>query len=299
MAVPPSTTTTADALYPSSTHPTDEVNLLSNNVAGVNDSWPIHPIPSLRGPFAESIAEAMDPDLRIRRTLDAATRRLQLLELDDFSEAYSSRWRQKPGAKFHPLWKLIAQISFGVHLLQQRIAKSDEEVIKILQTHVDEVDGFLEDTNADFDLAIRDIDERTKLLLLPLDHGRTFGRMLRHRDFRTSILDGNDIIERIIARTTIAMNNSVDDVKKGIEATAELAKFLDRLGNEMRDQDEDLEGVYTAMRGNAEGWYCCFRGVQEKGEKLAGLMARLEALVSEVNRRAGIASRRQLVSEPF
>lgn len=65
----------------------------------------------MRGAFEESIKEAMDrddPDKRVRKTLDAASRRLQLLELndDEFSDEHSSRWRQKPGAKFHPLWKV-------------------------------------------------------------------------------------------------------------------------------------------------------------------------------------------------
>ena len=251
----------------------------------------------MRGPFQESIIEAMDPDARIRQTLDAATRRLQLLELDDpKDEHYSTRWRHKPGAKFHPLWKLIAQISFGIHLLHQQIAKSEEEVIRILQTHVDEIDGFLEDAGADFDLAMRDIDERLRLLLLPLEHGRTFNKMLRDRDFRISIIEGNDIIERICSRTSKAMGKSLDDVEKGLEATKELAKFLDRLGKDWNDRDEEMQNVYTAMRGNAEGWYVAFGDIKKKGEKLKRMIRRLERIVAEVERQAGIASRRKIVS---
>lgn len=251
----------------------------------------------MQGPFQESIVEAMDPDARIRQTLDAATRRLQLMQLDDPNEEdYSSRWRRKPGAKFHPLWKLIAQISFGIHLLHKGIAKSEEEVIRILQTHVDEIDGFLEDVGADFDAAMRDIDDRLRLLLLPLEHGRTFSRMLRNRDFRTSIIEGNDIIERICTRTKIALDKSVEDVRQGLEATAELAKFLERLGTEWTERDEDMQVVYTAMRGNAEGWYCAFSDIQKKSEKLKKMIRRLERIVSEVERQAGIASRRQTVS---
>ncbi|KAL9058261.1 MAG: hypothetical protein Q9162_001860 [Coniocarpon cinnabarinum] len=236
----------------------------------------------------------MDPEARTRQTLDAATRRLQLLELDKPDEEhYSSRWRRKPGAKFHPLWKLIAQISFGIHLLHKEIAKSEEEVIRILQTHVDEIDGFLEDVGADFDLAMRDIDERLRLLLLPLEHGRTFSRMLRDRDFRQSIIDGNDIIERICSRTRLAMDQSLDDVEKGLEATAQLSKFLDRLGKDWPNRDEDMDAIYNAMHGNADGWHCAFSDIQRKGEKLKKMIRRLERIVSEVERQAGIASRRQ------
>ena len=253
----------------------------------------------MRAPFQESIVEAMDPDARIRQTLDAATRRLQLLELDKPNEEdYASRWRRKPGAKHHPLWKLIAQISFGIHLLHKEIAKSEEEVIRILQTHVDEIDGFLEDVGADFDLAMRDIDERLRLLLLPLEHGRTFSRMLRDRDFRQSIIEGNDIIERICSRTKLAMEKSLDDVEKGLEATSELAKFLEKLGADWAGRDEDMQAVYEAMRGNAQGWTCAFGDVLKKGEKLKKMIRRLERIVSEVERQAGIASRRKSVGEP-
>ena len=180
----------------------------------LNAPWPVHPVESMRGAFQESIQEAMDSDQKIRDTLNAATRRLQLLELGDeevLSEEYSSRWRQRPNAKFHPLWKLIAQISFGVHLLQQKIAKSDEEVIRILQTHVDDVDGFIEDTNADFDLAVKDIEERHDLLCMPLQHGRVFDRMLKSGTFRGAIMEGNEIIEKIIFRTNRAMTRTLDD----------------------------------------------------------------------------------------
>jgi len=49
----------------------------------------------------------------------------------------------------------MAQISFGIYLLLHGIAKDDEQVMNILQGHVDEVDEFLETTLADFDLARR------------------------------------------------------------------------------------------------------------------------------------------------
>ena len=271
-----------------------------SSTAGVDEIWPVHPIVCMRGPFQESIIEAMDPDARIRQTIDAATRRLQLLDLDaPEGEDHTSRWRKKPGAKYHPLWKLIAQISFGVHLLHQEIAKSEEEVIRILQTHVDEIDGFLEDVGADFDLAMRDIDERLRLLLLPLEHGRTFNRMLRNREFRASIIQGNDVVERICQRTKVAMDKSLEDVGHGVEATAELAKFLDRLGKEWAERDEDMQVVYTAMRGNAKGWYHAFGDIQKKGKKLKKMIRRLERIVSEIERQAGIASRRQTVSVPL
>lgn len=230
------------------------------------------------------------------RNLSAEARRQQILELDEEEQAYSSRWTQQPGAKFHPLWKLVAQISFGVHLLHKNLAKSEDEVIRILQGHVDEVDSFAEDTTADFELAIKDIKERIQCLLLPLEHSRTFNRMLCDKNFRTSILDGNDIIERVIKRTRAALGRSLNDIAKGTEAVTELAKYLDRLWSDWPNQHHDLIDAYHVMRGNAEGWFRCFRRLEAKGDQLSDSMIKLEAILEEVALRAGIASRRKTVS---
>jgi len=132
----------------------------------------------MQAAFEESIMEYSEEAFHyVKDKLNAHARRQQLLEEDSFGNEYSARWRQKPGSKYHPLWKLVAQISFGIHLLHQRTAKSDHEVVKILQTHVDEIDSFLEDTMADFDLAASDIEERIEYLILPLHNGRTFEQM--------------------------------------------------------------------------------------------------------------------------
>ena len=258
---------------------------------------PQHPVSALQAAFEESIMESVMPSpKKLKEKLSAEARRRQLLELDDADHEYSSRWTQQPGAKFHPLWKLVAQISFGIHLLHKKLAKSEDEVVRILQGHVDEVDSFAEDTTADFDLAVRDIKERIQYLLLPLEHSRTFNKMLCDKTFRASILDGNDIIERVIQRTRTAMDRSLGDVSKGIEAVCELSKYLDRLGNDWNNQDGELLDAYHVMRGNAEGWYRCFLRLQAKGENLGGKMARLESIIDEVALRAGIASRRKTVS---
>lgn len=260
----------------------------------------IHPIPCMQGAFEESIMESTDPALlkKAYNKLNAHARRQQLLELDDFSEEYSSRWGQKPGAKFHPLWKLIAQISFGVNLLHQQQARSDVEVVQILQTHVDEVDNFLQDTMADLDLAIKDIDERIGFLLLALEHGRTFNKMLNDKTFRSAIIDGNDIIERILAHTSRAVSNSLRDINTGMAATFELGKFLERLGRDWTNSIEDLHGVDTAMcamRGNTDGWSRCFEDLQFKSNHLTRLIVQLQSIVGEVAKRCGIASRKRTV----
>ncbi|KAF1988390.1 hypothetical protein K402DRAFT_34546 [Aulographum hederae CBS 113979] len=263
---------------------------------------PIHPLKSMQGAFEESIFESMQkPDqytemAKEMTSLGPEARRKKLLESEDYNSSYNARWRKTPGAKYHPLWKLMAQISFGVHLLQQHLAKSDTEVVKILHTHVEEVDSFLERTTEDFELALVDVKERINYLRLPLEHVNIFDVMLDDKQFRTSILEGNEKIERIVERTARAMNDSLVDVTKGIQATMELARYLDKIGEEWADNNDELLGIYNAMRGNAEGWYRCFLTLQMKGNTLGVALVQLGSILNEMTKRAGVASRRSVVS---
>ncbi len=264
------------------------------------DKPPIHPVPTMQGAFEESMLETMnesehpDPQDRYSKA-DSVSRRKMLLEQAEYERTVAGRWKQKPGEKFHPLWKLVAQISFGMHLLQQQLAKSDEEVIKILQTHVDDVDGFLERTTEDFDLAQGDIDERIRYLRLPLEHGQVFDQMLNDRNFRVAIVEGNEKIEHIIDRTAAAMNDALKDVQKGLDATRELAKYLTRVDKKWDDRTEEHESVYLAMIGNTEGWTRAFLTLQSKGNTLRKALLQLGTIVAEMQRRAGAASRKNLV----
>ncbi|KAL8824719.1 MAG: hypothetical protein Q9191_004863 [Dirinaria sp. TL-2023a] len=208
----------------------------------------------MQGAFEESMAETLeeaeDPDAQDRMSIaDSVSRRKTLLEQEEYERTVAGRWKQKPGEKFHPLWKLVAQISFGMHLLQQGMAKSDEEVIKILQTHVDEIDGFLERTTEDFDLAQNDIDERIRYLRLPLEHGGVFDTMLNDRSFRVAIVEGNEKIEHIIDRTAAAMTDALKDVQKGLDATRELAKYLTRVDKNWDHRTEEHDSTPKPAQG--------------------------------------------------
>lgn len=280
-----------NAPYTSQAEPRDAGDGLANT--------PVHPIPCLQEEFNESIMESMDPPSpkSPAERGDAASRRRQLLELEDFSDEYSSRWTQKPDAKFHPLRKLVAQISYGIYLLHTKKAISEPEVIRILQGHVDEIDGFVEDTLADFELARKDITERVDHLTLPLEHSRTFNRMLCDRPFRDAIILGNEIIERVIVRTSSCMGRAMDDVEQGLGAILDLSRYLKNLGEEWKTRGQDLMDVYGAMQGNAEGWATQFKVLQLKSQELERLMLRLGYIVDEVAKRCGIASRRKTVRE--
>ncbi|KAL8979266.1 MAG: hypothetical protein Q9177_006188, partial [Variospora cf. flavescens] len=261
---------------------------------------PVHPVAQMQGAFEESMMETLnesedaEPQDRMS-TADSVSRRKMLLEQEEYQRTVAGRWKQKPGEQFHPLWKLVAQISFGMHLLQQRLAKSDEEVIKILQTHVDEIDGFLERTTEDFDLAQGDIDERVRYLQLPLEHGSVFDSMLSERNFRVAIVEGNEKIEHIIDRTAAAMNDALKDVQKGLDATRELAKYLTSVDKQWDDRSEEHDSVYLAMIGNTEGWTRAFLTLQSKGHALRKALVQLGGIVAEMQRRAGAASRKNLV----
>lgn len=263
---------------------------------------PVHPVPTMQGAFEESMMETLnetdDPDPSDRYSMaDSVSRRKMLLEQAEYERTVAGRWRQKPGEKFHPLWKLVAQISFGMHLLQQALAKSEEDVIRILQTHVDDVDGFLERTTEDFELAQSDINERIRYLRLPLEHGQVFDAMLNDRSFRISIVEGNEKIEHIIDRTAAAMTDALKDVQKGLDATRELAKYLTRVDKRWDHRTEEHDHVYLAMIGNTEGWTRAFLSLQSKGNTLRKALVQLRGIVAEMQKRAGAASRKNLASD--
>ena len=254
---------------------------------------PKHPVSQLQGPFEESMLEAVDDEPE-DIYLDPITRRNTLLEAPTYTRVVAGRWKQKPGERFHPLWKLIAQISFGVHLLAEGMAKSEDEVMQILQAHVDEIDGFLERTTEDFDLAQEDILERLRCLKLPLSHPATFDRMLEDRNFRLSIVEGNEKIEHIVERTSQAMKDSLKDVQKGFDSTSCLETYLQGLAATWQRQSVEHEAVFVAMLGNVEGWRKAFMSLHLQGNKLGGSLKKLTDIINEMQARAGEVSRRLL-----
>ncbi|KAJ9498834.1 hypothetical protein H2202_005511 [Exophiala xenobiotica] len=253
---------------------------------------PTHPVPQLQKPFEESMVESVDDQTDQDVPMDAMTRRTILLEAPIYERVIAGRWRQKRGEKYHPLWKLVAQMSFGMHLLAEGMAISEEEVMRILQSHVDDIDGFLERTTEDFELAQSDIHERIRCLKLPLAHGEVFDRMLEDRAFRASILDGNEKIDHVVSRTKRAAKDALKDVQKGFDATNVLEKYLSKLNSTWRRASPEHEAVLVAMLGNAEGWRRAFLELHLQGNKLAGSLKKLAEVVAEMQRRAAAVSRK-------
>ncbi len=224
-----------------------------------------------------------------------------LLDQDISEETHAARWRQKPGQKHHELWKLMAQISFGIYLLLNGIARDDEQVMNILQGHVDEVDEFLEMTLEDFDLAKEDIDERLNFLKLPLENIVIFDAMLEDRSFRLQIVNGNERIEHAITRTAAMMNDALKDVQQGLDACKEFTIYLAEEQEEgvWMDTRRDMQKVFDAMKGNVDGWYKAYVSLQTKGNALGVALVQLGSIVAEMDRRAGEVSRKTRVCPPI
>jgi hypothetical protein len=260
---------------------------------------PVHPIPSMQNAFAESLLEVTDgtpADKPKLREVDAKARREALIHQDKDAEPLALRWRYRPGQTQHELWKLMAQISFGVYLLLNGMANSNAQVVSILQGHIDEVDEFLEVAMEDFKHAATDLQERIEHLRLPTENIEVFETMLEDRNFRAEIVEGNEMIEHVLARTTVFLKQYEEDVQEGLQATKEFAVYLaEQSNNSWRVDAEQAAEIYAAMKGNTDGWFNAFRELQTRGKALNALVTRLTAMVASMEKKAGEVSRRTWV----
>lgn len=260
-------------------------------------SPPKHPVAAFQGAFEESIVEATETaqESSAEGESDATMRRRRLLEGGERHEGVGTRWKHNPRAKYHPFVKLMAQIVFGMHLLQEGQAKSNEEVVRILKRHVNEVDSFLERTSDDFDLAIKDIEERVRYLKLPMQHMDVFEVMLDEKKFRTELLIGNEKIEKIVEKTAKAMDAAAVDVENGVRSVQELSQYLTRIEGLWPTAGGDCDTtvqVFAAMRANEQGWHKYLRDLKTKGKNLRHALTTLEGVISEISKHAAAASRR-------
>lgn len=242
---------------------------------------PRHPVPSMQGAFEESIY-----DLEVSRN-----------STPEYGRPPASRARRlRYRSQHHWLMKVVSQIAFGIHLLHARVAKSDSEVVRILQSHVNDMDVFISTTTTDFDLAKSDISQRLKHLRVPLDSeaaSMAFDGMLQSREFRLQILQGNSNVEYVASQTLAAMKWALRDVAEGLAAVDDLAKYLLDLKDGWRNAN--LLRVYAAMTFNVEQWFRGLAALQSKSVGLKEKVEQLRAVVAEIERRTGIASRKSRV----
>ncbi|KAK3336538.1 hypothetical protein B0T19DRAFT_437292 [Cercophora scortea] len=263
-----------------------------------------HPIPSMRDAFAESLIEATTGGASRKPKLrpgDAKFRRELLLDQDKSDGPPAAQWRFRPGQRSHELRRLMAQISFGVNLLLNGKANSQISVVSILQGHIDEVDEFLETTLEDMALATEDLEDRIDHLKLPMNNVQVFERMLEDRNFRLQIVEGNLKIEHIVARTEIALRQTMQDLDEGLDSTRDFTVYLgEQQHGQWRQERPDVIDIFDAMKGNTDGWYHAFVDLQDKATALDALAGRLTSIIAEIERRAGEVSRRTRFSiQPY
>lgn len=193
-------------------------------------------------------------------------------------------------ARYHPLWKLVAQIAFGLHLLARDLAISEAAVIKILQVHIAELDGFIENTTDDLCLAFSDIEERLDHLRLPLGNISLFNDMLADPTFRQTVILDHERIAHIINRTAIFMDDTVKDIAKGKQAVRILGYYTKGLRMDRDDQPHGLDAVYDAMMGNVDGWKREFKLLKRKAYDLALSLDALNQVAVKIRQLAEAAS---------
>lgn len=187
-------------------------------------------------------------------------------------------------------------MTFGVHLLAKSLAKSEASVMKILQKHVNELDGFLERTTEDFLIVRLDVRTRIQYLSLPLGNLDVFDEMLEDRNFRLSVVAYNDQIEHAIERFTLAGTDSLKDLQKAKEAMGALWFYFRQLTDEDCFKSESLKAFHQAMMDNMEGWIVAISKLRRQGTALQKALTQLGLATTEMQRRVGIASRKDVVS---
>ena len=259
---------------------------------------PRHPIPLMQDAFAESLEEvthggAGKPKLR---ELDALGRRDRLLEQQRSEPPWDALWRYRHGQTQHEAVKLISQISFGVYLLLNGMANDNAQVVNILQGHIDEVDEFLEVNLEDLAQAKVDLTTRLDHLRLPLGNRRTFESLLEDRTYRIEILEGNEAIEHVVGRMDEAAKMWNDDIEAGQKCSLAFTEWLDEQKHgAWAEERPELEDIYLAMTGNAEGWRHAFDEMNTRTQGIMELTIKLTNVVTDIERTAGEVSRRTAV----
>ncbi|TGZ84863.1 hypothetical protein EX30DRAFT_367997 [Ascodesmis nigricans] len=244
----------------------------SNNTTTSSLPAPQHPIADLHPAFLESIHET-----------NAST-----LPLPSPSTT-------PPKPQHHRITKLISQLTFGLHLLHNDLAKSESACVAILQGHIETLDAFLFKKGAALSDARADITSRLRHLRVPLSPHAVvvFDRMLESREFRTQILKRNANLEYIVRRTTKGLDRVMRDTKTTLEAVDICGNYVD----DIRDgwSSERLVRVYEAMRHNVNMWRDCCIALQSAGSELRRDLLELAGLVLEIESRTGLASRRSVM----
>ncbi|KAK2733460.1 hypothetical protein FQN57_002114 [Myotisia sp. PD_48] len=263
---------------------------------------PAHPIPRLQGPFEESIFESLQSSHRnTSPTLDSTLRRKQLLQSPVYQRKCSGKWEQRGGENYHPLWKIVAQFSFGIHLLASGLAKSEAESVQILRFHISEFDGFVERTKEDFHLAQEDLAARLDLLTVPLANLDVLGSMLEDEKFRQFLLGCAERMNHVVDRSELSLSDALKDIGKGQTAIDTVHQFLVTLTT----QDDSssavvFKDIHAEMLRRVALWSTALTELRTQGRTLAEHLVQLSAAVLKIQRKIGSFDRRSrlLIQSP-
>ncbi|THC95499.1 hypothetical protein EYZ11_005014 [Aspergillus tanneri] len=120
--------------------------------------------------------------------------------------------------------------------------------------------------------------------------------MLDDRQFRLAMMNYNEKIEHAINRYTTTVSDTLKDIQKGKEAIGALWQFLGQLAKNNAPLSSKLVAVYNAMLANTEGWNIAFSKLHRKGVALESALSQLGLTITEMQRRVGVASRKEVIS---
>jgi len=270
-----------------------------DNLGFLEQDGPLHPIPSMQGPFEESFLEAEDdendlPWSEIDAIADPSARRQRLLDNPcRYNGTYTARWRLSPHRKYHPIWKLVAQISFGLHILQTGTAYSEADVLAIIDKHLMDLTRHLSHSHEDYDEALRDVKARTDTL----SNSALDEILLRDPFRRASIAELNSMTEQIIDASGKTIDDTISDVRNGLDATEDLLGYLADVEDDCRRGRFELLETYDQINRISEDWIKSFDSLEKKAGSLAVSLVQLGGAANEMSKKLDQFSSRQTVSK--
>ncbi|KMQ41548.1 hypothetical protein HL42_7772 [Trichophyton rubrum] len=282
-----STTTTASAA--ATEHSPTSPASVTASTAESEVYRPTHPIAHLQGPFEESILESIHGfNQRVLSPPDAVTRRKQLLQSPKYQRSCSGKWQQRAGERYHPLWKIMAQVSFGIHLLATGSARSELESVQILRVHVAEIDGFVRRTMEDYQLAHEDLTARFDLLAVPLANLDVLDSMLGDESFKLFLIDCISKINHVVRRSEIALQDSLKDLRKAAIAVRTVKDYLNIIPQHQHTWSPSFGGVYADMFQRVGLWLTSLSNLQAQGVRLVEFLVNLSSSISRLRLRIGL-----------
>jgi len=86
------------------------------------------------------------------------------------------------------------------------------------------------------------------------------------------------------------------DIGKALEATELMSNYLTSIDEDWPGEDNASVEIFHTMQANADGWEEAMAALQMKANGLGVVLVQLETILNEMAKRAGVASRKSIVS---